>query len=176
MIGTLLRLLFRGINEAKKEDPQAYADYYGEFETYEKEFFDNNYPCKFYRHPIQNLGNDIAYYHSQIGTIFLTNQAKTTMFKICETKILSDKELAMNVELVYVDVEQTGIVSKRLVKVKQNHFFILFINDELNQLEIKSDLQTSLTDKNFKNDFGEFLVKYLLKSKKETEEAAKLNN
>jgi hypothetical protein len=166
MIGTLLRLLFRGINEAKKEDPQAYADYYGEFETYEKDFFDNNYPFKFYRHPIQNLGTDIAYYHSQIGHMTLMKRQSTTSFEIYETKILSDKELAMNVELTYVDLEQTGIYSKRLIKVKQNHFFILFINEDLNQLEIKSSMQDNITDKNLKNDFGEFLIKYLLKSKK----------
>jgi len=160
MIIRLISLLVRGIISATTETAPVMR-YEEGIKGYSKEYFDSDFYFLFFKFPMGDMPGDIAYYNSQIGNITLAKKNDTKHFEIYETNVLSDKELAMNVRMAYADFVMTGINSRKNSVVNRNEFFVLFINDKLNRLEVRSSLQNDITDKMIKSDFGEYIIHYL---------------
>ena len=160
MIIRLISMFIRGVISANTETAPVMR-YEEGIKGYSKDFFDSDYYFRFYKTPIGDMPDDITYYHSQIGNVTLMKKNDTKHFEIYETNVLGDKELAMNVRMSYADFVMTGINSKKNSVVTRNEFFVLFINDKLGQLDVRSSIQHDITDKMIKSDFGEYLIKHL---------------
>ena len=112
------------------------------------------------------MPRDIAYYQSHLNGKTLRKKTERNYFEIYETHILSDTQLALNVRMVYADFEMTGIYSKKNSVVTKNEFFVLLINNDLDQLEMRTSIYDNITEKNIKSDFSEYAIKYVIKQKK----------
>lgn len=162
----LVQLVIWGIQRARVSTKPA-SQYYPGIKNYDKAFFDSECPFQFYKCPLQELYDDIKDYDALIKPITLVRRQSTTFFEIYETHLIGPRELAMNVRACYSDFIQTGINSQQQSVVTENYFFVLCVDTHHDQLKVMSSIESNITEKNIKKDFGEYLIKYLLKVKKE---------
>jgi len=163
MIFRLISLIFKGavsLNTPTNPDDR----YHHGLNQMSKDYFDENCPFQFGKRLLGIWPVNIDYYQHHLQDISLMrNKQDTKFFEIYETNPLNESQLALNVRMVFEDFVVTGVNSHKKSVITRNELFVLVIDEEKNQLEIRSSIESDINEKMLKKDFSDYLFNYINK-------------